>query len=256
MAANGWDVIAGVRTDADAAAIRGERLTPVRLDVASAADIAALDAVVADGLDAVVNNAGYGAEAPVEGLDIDTLRQQFEVNVFGQVAVTQRVLPALRRSKGRIVFTSSLSGRVSTPMTGAYNASKFALEAIADALRLELRPWRIKVVLIEPGPVATDFWGKAPETHAASVAALDPSIRDLYAKHLSAVPRVIKTMQWLGVPTEKVVDRIETALTASRPRARYHVNPGTRLQLASAAVMPTPVVDAAIARFSGIPRRA
>jgi NAD(P)-dependent dehydrogenase (short-subunit alcohol dehydrogenase family) len=260
LAGGGWDVIAGVRTAADAEALRGvaggTRLTPVVLDVASADDVGRLDEVVADGLDAVVNNAGYALDGPVEGLDLDALRRQFEVNVFGQVAVTQQVLPALRRSRGRIVFTSSISGRISTPMTGAYNASKFALEGIADALRVELRPWRIKVVLIEPGPVATDLWGKAPEQHAATLAALDPETRELYAGHLANVPRVIKTMQRLAVSPDKVVDRIERALTASKPRARYYVNPGSRAQLAGYAATPTAVFDAVIGRVTGVPRRA
>jgi NAD(P)-dependent dehydrogenase (short-subunit alcohol dehydrogenase family) len=256
LARSGWDVVAGVRNGADGESLRAEhdQITPLVLDVASAQDLAALDSLGA--LDAVVNNAGYALDGPVEGLDLDDLRRQFEVNVFGQVAVTQRVLPMLRRSSGRIVFTSSLSGRVSTPMTGAYNASKFALEAIADALRVEVRPWRIRVVLIEPGPVATDLWGKAPEQHAATVAALDPEIRSLYSQHLANVPKVIKTMQRIAVPPEKVVDKIERALTARRPRARYHVNPGSGMQLVSAAVTPAPVLDAAVARFTGVPRRA
>ena len=132
LAGGGWDVVAGVRNAADGEALRAEaggtRLVPTVLDVASADDVARLDDVVANGLDAVVNNAGYALEGPVEGLDLEALRRQFEVNVFGQVAVTQQVLPALRRSRGRVVFTSSVSGRISTPMTGAYNASKFALE--------------------------------------------------------------------------------------------------------------------------------
>jgi NAD(P)-dependent dehydrogenase (short-subunit alcohol dehydrogenase family) len=256
LAGSGWDVVAGVRNAADGEAIRAEngRITPWVLDVASADDVARL-AELGD-LDAVVNNAGYALDGPVEGLDLDALRRQFEVNVFGQVAVTQRVLPMLRRSKGRIVFTSSISGRVSTPMTGAYNASKFALEAIADALRVELRPWRIRVVLVEPGPVTTDLWGHAPEQHEATLAALDPQIRSLYSGHLANVPKVIKTMQRIGVAPDKVVDRIERALTARRPRARYHVNPGSGVQLATAAVTPTPVFDAVVGRFTGVPRKA
>ncbi len=259
LAGGGWDVVAGVRNAADGESLRaaagGGRLAPVVLDVASAADVARLDEVVAGGLDALVNNAGYVLDGPVEGLDLEALRRQFEVNVFGQVAVTQRLLPALRRSRGRIVFTSSISGRISTPMTGAYNASKYALEGIADALRVELRPWRIKVVLVEPGPVATDLWGNAPEQHAVTLAALDPKTRTLYAGHLANTPRVIKMMQRLAVAPDKVVDRIERALTASKPRARYYVNPGSRLQLASYKVTPTAVFDGVIARMTGVPRR-
>src|SRR3712207_5359552 len=136
MAASGWDVLAGVRDDAAATELRrtaGARVAPLTLDITNATHVAAL----ADReVDAVVNNAGIVLAGPVEALDLDDLRRQLDVNVVAQVAVTQAVLPALRARGGRIVFISSVSGRVSTPFSGAYNASKFALEGIADALRM------------------------------------------------------------------------------------------------------------------------
>src|SRR6202000_426779 len=144
----------------------------------------ALGEALPERLDGIVNNAGIVVSGPLESLSADDLREQFEVNVVGAVALTNAVLPRLRTARGRIVFLSSLSGRVSTPMTGAYNASKFAIEAIADAWRLELRPWGIDVVLVEPAMTDTDLWRKAPETLEAEVAGLSDEHRQLYAGHL------------------------------------------------------------------------
>lgn len=111
-----------------------------------------------DRLDAVVNNAGIVVDGPVEAVALEDLRRQLEVNVVGQAAVTQAVLPRIRASRGRIVFVSSLSGRIATPFMGAHSASKFAIEGLADALRIELRPWGIKVILVEPSSTDTDLW--------------------------------------------------------------------------------------------------
>ncbi|HEX6391422.1 MAG TPA: SDR family NAD(P)-dependent oxidoreductase, partial [Solirubrobacteraceae bacterium] len=185
LAASGWDVVAGVRRPEDGealAATGGGRITHVQLDVTDAAQVAALDAALPAGLDAVVNNAGIAVSGPVEGIGLDDLRHQLEVNVVGQVAVTQTVLPRLRASKGRVVFVSSLSGRVATPMTGAYNASKFGLEGLADALRMEVRPWGIRVSLIEPAQTDTDMWRTAETALDEAVGALQPVHRELYAK--------------------------------------------------------------------------
>src|SRR4051794_11122811 len=194
LAAGGWNVLAGVRRDADAETLRAAgdgRITPVVLDVTSADHLAALPAALPDPLDAVVNNAGVVVSGPVEALPLDELRRQFEVNLVGQVAVTQAVLPRLRASRGRVIFVSSLSGRVSTPMTGAYNASKSALEGLADALRMEVRPWGIRVVLIEPAQTDTDLWRLADQALDESIATLSPDHRELYAKHIDGARRMI-----------------------------------------------------------------
>src|SRR6476469_4512730 len=161
LAARGWDVTAGVRRAADGEELRSERITPVTLDITDAEQVAALDGVLPAGLDAVLNNAGVVVSGPIEALPLDALRRQLEVNVVGQAAVTQAVLPRLRASRGRVLFMSSLSGRVATPMTGAYNSSKCALAGLADALRLELAPWGVRVVLIEPAQTDTALWRKA-----------------------------------------------------------------------------------------------
>ncbi|MDX6665819.1 MAG: hypothetical protein QOG68_2025, partial [Solirubrobacteraceae bacterium] len=161
LAADGWDVLAGVRRAEDGEELRAAgdgRIAPVALDITAADQVAALADALPARLDAVVNNAGVVVSGPVEAVPLDELRRQFEVNLIGQVAVTQAVLGRLRASRGRIVFISSLSGRVSTPLTGPYNASKFALEGLADALRMEVRPWGIRVVLVEPAQTDTDIW--------------------------------------------------------------------------------------------------
>ncbi len=254
LAAHGWEVLAGVRSAQDGerlVAEIGPHVTPVTLDVTSAADIEALAALLPERLDALVNNAGLVVDGPLETIAPEALRHQFDVNVVGQVAVTQAVLPRLRAAQGRIVFISSLSGRISTPMTGAYNASKFAIEALADAWRVELRPWKVAVSLVEPGATDTDMWRGALDMHAASLAALTDEQRALYGRHFEGMRGLLAQMQKRAVPVEHVSATVEKALTDSRPRARYPVGMAGRLQLAGAAVTPRVVLDAVLARASG-----
>jgi NAD(P)-dependent dehydrogenase (short-subunit alcohol dehydrogenase family) len=258
LASKGWDVIAGVRRleDAEASAEdRGSRITHVVLDVTDESQVRALDGKLPPELDAVVNNAGIVVGGPVEAMPLDQLRRQLEVNLVGQVAVTQVVLPRLRRSKGRIVFVSSLSGRVSTPMTGAYGASKFALEAMADALRLELRPWGIPVVLVEPAQTDTDMWRTAVDVLEETVSALSREHRELYAKHIEGQRKTIPRSQKMATPAEGAAATIELALTAKRPRARYVVGALPRIQGIAAQLMPTRMRDAVLASAGGVPRR-
>jgi short-subunit dehydrogenase len=146
---------------------------------------------------------------------------------------------------------SSLSGRISTPMTGAYNASKFALEGLADALRIELRAWQIPVSLVEPGPVATDLWHHALDSIEATAEAMTPEQRELYAGHIRGARRTAKVMLKLAVDPDRVAAAVEQALTARRPRARYLINPGSRAQLVLTALTPTRLRDAVLARAMG-----
>jgi NAD(P)-dependent dehydrogenase (short-subunit alcohol dehydrogenase family) len=254
LAAGGWEVFAGVRALADGerlAAEVGTPITPIKLDVTDPADVHGLVDRLPGRLDAVVNNAGFVVDGPIETVTPDALRRQLEVNVVGQVAVTQAVLPLLRVSQGRIVFISSLNGLVSTPMTGAYNASKFALEAIADALRVELRPWKIAVSLVEPGATDTDIWRGALDTHEATQARLSAEHRELYAQHFAGTRKLLLQMQKRSVPVDKVAATVEQALKAARPRARYPVGLASRAQLAALTTLPTAVLDSVLARSSG-----
>jgi len=246
----GWDVYAGVRelsTETEAG------ITPVLLDVTNAEHVAKLPDALPEKLDALVNNAGVVVGGPVEGLDLDNLREQLEVNVVGQIAVTQAVLPRVRFARGRIVFISSINGRLAAPMIGAYNASKFALEAIADTLRLELRPWGVNVVTVEPGSTDTDIWRGALDQLAATEDGLSDEIRELYRGHIDGMRKATEFIQKHTVPVDDVVDVVTRALTAGRPRPRYVVGAATKAQIGFANLMPTRAVDATLARMSGIP---
>ncbi|AHC23359.1 MULTISPECIES: SDR family NAD(P)-dependent oxidoreductase [Mycobacteriaceae] len=246
LAVAGWDVIAGVRNTVDGAmltATHPQRISSVILDITDAEHIAALDAALPARLDAVVNNAGIVVAGPVETVTADQWRKQLEVNVIGQLAVTQAVLPRLRGSQGRVLFISSVNGRLSTPMVGAYAASKFALEAAADALRMELRPWSIPVVLIEPAQTDTDMWRRAPVMVDDAEAALSPEHRALYARHISGMRKSIPVSQRMAVNPKRVAGVVIKALTEKRPRARYAVGAGPKLQLALLTRLPATVRD-------------
>jgi NAD(P)-dependent dehydrogenase (short-subunit alcohol dehydrogenase family) len=257
LAANGWDVFAGVRSDQDAQKIDGvsPRITPVILDVTSPEHIAALDDSLPEHLDAVVNNAGVVVAGPIEAVTSAELRRQLEVNVVGQVAVTRVVLPRLRRSHGRIVFVSSLNGRVSFPLLGAYCASKFALEAVADALRMELKPWDVLVVVVEPAQTKTDMWHTADTSMEQMAAAMAAEMRQLYAGHLPGLGKAIDRTRKTAVPPEKVAKVVEQALTARRPRARYVVGAAPKLLLIVATSLPTSVRDRVLRAVSAQPSR-
>lgn len=253
LAQAGWQVHATVRRGEDAEALRAhdKSITPVQLDVTDADAVANLPDAVGGQLDALVNNAGIVVPGPIEGLAPDQLRHQLEVNVVAQVAVTQAVLPLLRTARGRIVFISSISGRVASPLLGAYGASKFAVEAIGDSLRAELRPWGIKVILVEPGSVDTDIWRRAEETAAEVEAALSPEHRRLYQSQIDRLRRLSRQIQSRTMAPEKVADTVHRALSDARPRARYLLGVDARAQLLGSRTLPTPVWDALIARVTG-----
>jgi len=256
LAARGWDVIAGVRNQQDADAVTKhdpQRVSSVILDVTSADDIAALESSLPDRLDAVINNAGIAVGGAMETLDSDEWRKQLEINVIGALAVTRAVLPRLRKSRGRIVFVSSVNGRLSMPLIGAYAASKFALEAASDALRMELNPWKIRVVIVEPAQTDTDMWRTADTMVEDLEAGLSAEHRGLYAKHIAGFKKMIPVSQKIAVPTEKVSAVVEQALTAKRPRARYIVGLGPKAQVALMSVMPTKLRDIALRKVSGQP---
>lgn len=256
MAARGWDVIAGVRSQQDADAVTKldpQRVSSVILDVTSAEDIAALEESLPDRLDAIVNNAGIAVGGAMETLSTEEWRKQLEINVIGALAVTRAVLPRLRKSRGRVVFISSVNGRLSMPLVGAYAASKFALEAAADALRMELSPWKIRVVVVEPAQTDTDMWRTADTMVAELEAGLTAEHKGLYAKHIAGFKKMIPMSQRMAVPTAKVSAVVEEALTARRPRARYIVGFGPKAQVALMTVLPTKLRDIALRKVSGQP---
>jgi len=284
LAASGWRVLAGVRElaagerlAAEAAEAAGTAdgdgrrpgsrgtVTPLTLDVTDAAQIAAATELVrerteagspdttgslAGGLDALINNAGIALGGPLELVEQEDWRRQFEVNVFGQVAVTRALLPALREARGRIVFVSSVGGRVSVPFNGPYAGSKHALEAIGDALRGELRGMRVAVSLIEPGSVKTPIWGKGRETLEAFT--VPPELEEQYGTVPAAFGKVLSDSERRGVAPEQVAAAIEHALTARRPRARYVVGRDARALMLMRTLLPTGAFDRVIRRVLGV----
>jgi NAD(P)-dependent dehydrogenase (short-subunit alcohol dehydrogenase family) len=222
---SGWRVLAGVRRAGDAPPGSEE----VLLDVTDAAQIRA----VADGLGelhGLVNNAGIAVASPLEVLPLDELRRQLEVNVLGQVAMTQALLPQLRRSRGRIVFVGSIAGRSALPFLGAYAASKHALEAIADALRVELVPWGVGVSVVEPGTIATRIWSTAAATAEEIRERVPAETLALYRDRVEAFRRAAAAAGRRGESADKVAEAVEHALRALRPRTRYLVGRDARLR--------------------------
>ena len=256
LAGRDWDVVAGVRTQRDAeelGAVDPRRITPVILDVTDDGQIADLAASLPARLDGIVNNAGIAVSGPMEAVTTADWRKQLEINVIGQLAVTRAVLPKLRQSRGRVVFISSVNGRLSMPMLGAYSASKFALEAAADAMRMELRPWRVPVVIVEPAQTDTDMWRTADAMVVETEAALTPEHRELYARHFDGMKKFVPLSQRMAVPVEKVSAVVERALTARRPRARYVVGAGPRMQVMFMTNVPAAIRDRVLRKVSGQP---
>jgi len=258
--AKGWRVFAGVRKEADAESLRGEgseRLAPLMLDVTDPAQIAAAAERVAGevgeaGLDGLVNNAGIAVPGPLEGLPIEDFRRQVDVNLTAQVEVTQAMLPALRAARGRIVFITSIGGRMAFPMFGAYHAAKFGLEAVGDVFRQELRPWGIEVAIVEPGSIATEIWDRGQEEADAFVAGASEEQERLYGRSIAAYREVARRTGERGIPPERVAKAIEHALAARRPRARYLVGLDAKAQARLKAILPARLVDRMVARFTGM----
>ncbi|MFN8446421.1 MAG: SDR family oxidoreductase [Caldilineaceae bacterium] len=237
LAAQGFYVFAGVRKTADGASLEQAakgQITPILLDVTKQEQVAAAarqveTAVGANGLTGLVNNAGVAVSAPLEYLPLDELRAQLEVNLVGQLGVTQAFLPLLRRAKGRIINISSIGGRIAGPLLGAYHASKFALEAMTDSLRLELHSWGIEVISIEPGAVATPIWETSLNRADALIASYPPEAIALYGKAIEKKRAEAQNNSKKGIAPMQVAKVIEQALTATRPQTRYLVGPDAKI---------------------------
>jgi NAD(P)-dependent dehydrogenase (short-subunit alcohol dehydrogenase family) len=256
--ASGWRVFAGVRREEDAASLReagSGRLAPLILDVTDAAQIAAAaervgEAVGEVGLDGLVNNAGIAVPGPLETLPIDDFRRQVEVNLTAHVAVTQAMLPAIRKAPGRIVFITSIGGLMAFPMFGAYHAAKFGLEAVGDVFRQELRPWGIRVAVVEPGSIATPIWERGDREVEAISGRAGDGHADLYGEAIVAGREVARKTGERGIPPERVAAKIEHALSARRPRLRYLVGADARGQAFAAKFLPARLVDWLVARVT------
>jgi NAD(P)-dependent dehydrogenase (short-subunit alcohol dehydrogenase family) len=263
LAAKGWTVLAGVRDPAAGERLLAEAVSPgsvipLPLEVTDSAQIAQAAARVEQegALDALINNAGIGVGGPLELVSQEDLRRQFDVNVLAQVAVTQALLPALRRAHthrgtgGRIVFVASIGGRVATPFLAPYAASKHAIEAIGDALRVELRSSNIQVALLEPGSVATPIWDKA----RADVDGVNipPELQAQYGNVPAAIGKALEDTARRAVSPELVARTIERALTARRMKSRYVIGRDAKAMLIARRLLPDHVFDRAIRRALGV----
>lgn len=246
----GFQVFAGVRRVEDGDRLRqrsSARLAPLRLDVTDPASIRLATEVVQSrvgqsGLAGLINNAGIAVAGPLEAVPIPDLRRQLDVNVIGPVAVTQAFLPLLRQGRGRIINIGSIAGRATMPLMGPYSASKYALEAITDALRLELLPWGIHVSIIEPGAIATPIWEKSNQD-AAALEAASPEMARLYAGAVAAVKKVVAEAARRAIPPDAVVDAVVQALTASRPKTRYVVGWDAKVRAVMVKWLPDRLAD-------------
>ena len=252
----GHRVYAGVRSEEHARGLRrrgSDRIVPVFLDVTDQAQIDAAAKQIGGGgrLDGVVNNAGIGRGGPLEYLPLEVWREQLEVNVLGQVAVTKAVLPFIRAAGGRIVFIGSIGGRVATMLMGPYNASKFAIEAIGESLRSELHPWGIGVSVVEPGAIKTPIWDKARQQADRLERALPEEARTRYARHIAAIRKAIEMQDRQGVSPDKVAAAVERALFSPRPKTRYLVGTDARVQALLVRWLPDRTREAIIRRFAG-----
>lgn len=257
----GFRVLAGVRKPVDgetlSARTSGE-LRPVVIDITQQASVAAaatsVEAIVGDaGLYGLVNNAGAVLPGPLEFQQLDEFRAQLEINLVGHLAVIQAFLPLIRRAHGRIVNVGSIGGRLVLPIHGAYSASKFGMEALSDALRLELRQWHIHVSLVDPGATKTAIFDKTLAHLDAVVASLDERGERRYDAQIAALRRTVVSTAAGAGPPDDLARAIAQALTAKTPKARYLAGKGAREAVALARTPSDRIKDAAIAREVDLP---
>lgn len=234
----GFLVFAGVRSDTDIARWRAYthgRVHPVRLEITDVASIRSAANEINSHLGThtfrgLVNNAGIAVAGPLEFLPLNELRQQLEVNVIGQIAVTQAMLPLLRRARGRIVNIGSIAGRSALPLVGPYAASKFAMEALTDSLRLELRPAGIDVCIVEPGVIATPIWDTSMQRADALLHDMPPRTFEYYGAMIDTANQMVRAAVKKGLSPRVVADAVAHALTAPRPKTRYLIGRDARLR--------------------------
>lgn len=259
----GFVVFAGVRKIEDGEALQRQGgangLIPLILDVTDDGSIQQSRTIVAahvgtNGLFGLINNAGIAVVGPLEAVPIPDLRRQLEVNLIGQVAVTQTFLPLIRTARGRIVNMGSIAGRAAMPLMGPYSASKFALEAITDALRLEVQQWGIEVSIVEPGAIATPIWDKSGKGATDLEAATTPELRMLYADVITGVRKVVAEAANRAIASEAVAKAVEHALTAARPKTRYLVGADARFRALMVKLLPDRVSDTVLTWVLKLPR--
>jgi len=255
----GYLVYAGVRKEADGKRLQEQfsaDIRPVIIDVTNQTQIDQAAEQLQDelgdkGLLGLVNNAGIVVPMPMAYVGIDDLRYQLEVNVTGQIAVTQAMLPLLRKAKGHIIMMSSVSGRFASPMFGPYAASKFALEAASDALRVELKPMGVKVSIIEPGAVKTPIWDKGTKTTEDTLADANEQMKADYGRSIKRAMNYTKQTEAQAIETIKVAEIVEKILVSQNPKARYLLGRDA-LQLVFLTLLPTRLRDRIVGGIFGL----
>ena len=256
----GFSVFAGVRQDIDAQTLKqkgSQRLIPIFLDVTDAESIASAvnqvtNAVGGAGILGLVNNAGIAVPGPLELLAIAEFQYQMQVNVTGQLAVTQAFLGLLRQDRGRIVNMGSISGRSPTPFLGAYNASKFALVALTDVMRMELRPWGISVSIIEPGSIATPIWDKSLNQSEVAQQDLSQTAQNLYGQAMNIVRKKMQIIASGGISADIVAQAVLHALTAKKPKTRYLIGLDAKIGAVLKHILPDKLHDRVILYSMGL----
>jgi NAD(P)-dependent dehydrogenase (short-subunit alcohol dehydrogenase family) len=257
LATRGFRVFAGVRRDEDAARLSAEvpGIDTLIMDVTDGASIGraaeTVSAATGGQLKGLVNNAGVAVSGPLEFLPLDEVRRQLEVNVVGQIAVTQAMLPMVRAARGRVVNIGSIGGRMALPFLGPYAASKFAMEGVTDSLRRELAPLGVKVSLIEPGPIATAIWERGQAAAQQLIDQMPPEAEELYGDRIRAARAAAEERARIAIPPSEVAERVIHALSSARPRTRYLVGPDTRALATFSRLLPDRAMDALIARRTG-----
>lgn len=251
LAARGYHVLAGVRRDRDGDTIRGERIEPVMLDITDEDHVRALAARVAADrrpLRALINNAGIEINGPVEVLPLETWRRQFEVNLFGHIAVIQTLLPALRRSRGRVVTISSVGAEAVLPIYGAYAGSKAALEAASDALRREVSTQGVQVVIVQAGGVRTPMAEYSGPLSLELAGRMNTEHTGLYGDLISSTVRFQSSFLKHALTAEKAAAKIARITTTRRPRIRYGLGWDAAFTLPLNRILPTRLMDRAVSR--------
>ncbi len=256
LAAKGFRVYGGVRREEDAMRLRQEGVEPLLLDVTREEDLLRARGRLEGegGLYGLVANAGLAVAGPLELVPVSAFREALEVNVLGAFATVKALLPLLRASRGRVVLMGSVSGLVALPLMGPYAASKFALEALADALRVELLPFGVKVVLVEPGSVATPIWERSLRRAEGYLEPPPPGTEGVYGRYLEVARGLAGRNAQRGLPPERVAEAVLRALESPSPKARYLVaHPARARETLLLRLLPASLRDRLIARFLGLP---
>lgn len=243
----GWRVIAGVLASDDTVQLQAslsDNAYILPIDITKTSDIHSTrdkitEIVGADGLDGLVNNAGIAITGPIETLPMAAIRQQFDVNFFGHIEVTQAVIPLIRQATGRIINIASILGRISLPFSAPYCASKYAMEAYSDALRMELMADGIEVVIIEPTIIGTDIWQKQRDWQDEIMSELPPAQREHYEKRLAILRKTTDEQAGISVSADIIASAIDVAMTHPSPKARYTIGPDASAFLFLAKFMPS-----------------